>query len=210
MVQEASLREAEGSRPKVPDENEIMRNVLEPGQYLIELEAVEGRVLGQEAMLIGLNLMGWSKVCPDASEPGRARFVGETERPIAFSDTPFLRWSRISRVLALDVFGELEYRLKPIEVETGKLYELLFIARTKSHRTRDDVRKALEEMGFDTNVLSLLKKDMRVPGYPGASAGLWFGLATWRGPESYVNADDAFVFEAVEESVYHGEEEGKG
>lgn len=216
MVQEASVGESyqlsaistQQEREDGRDEVVSTNDVLQPGQYLVELETLEGRSVGADALVLGLSRMGWSKVCLDASltvkedaELQHVRFVGELESLLVPVDTPFLRWVRITRSEAVDVFGELEYRLKPIEVETGRLYELLFIARTKSHRTKDDVLKALADMGFQVDVLSLLKRDMRVPGYPGASAGLWFGLAFWRGPEGYVNADDAFVFEAVEESA---------
>ena len=194
MVQEAGLIE------QVLPEERSMMTVLEPGRYLIELAVAPGLELDTITLTSGLVVMGWDKLCLDPSEPGKHRFVGETERAIAIADTPAIQWTRTHRI-GVDVFGELEYRLKPIEVKSGATYEMLFITRTKSHRTREDVRKALEEMSFRVDVLSLLKRDMRVPGYPGASAGLWFGIATWKGADGYVNGDDAFVFEALEETV---------
>jgi hypothetical protein len=215
MVQEASVTTPEapseslstsqlsGQLPALsPNESaRIMNNVLPPGQYLIEVQTFDRFELDPATLSKGLMRMGWTKVCPDVSDLFVGRFIGEIERPLVLQDTQILRWARVERIGAVDVFGELEYRLKPLEVKTGEMYELLFIARTKSHRTRKDVLKALEDMRFEVSALSLLKKDMRVPGYPGASAGLWFGFAFWRGPESYVNADDAFVFECVEPAI---------
>jgi hypothetical protein len=192
---------------------------LLPGQYLIEVVIPEERSISGESLSRGLTTMGWEKVVPDQSEKDSEcrRVVGEIGRLCSLIDTPSMTWS-VARI-GIDVFGDLEYKLKPLDVEKDRVHELLFIARMKAHPTREAVEKALGEMGFDMHLLSALKRDMRVPGYPGASAALWFGVGTWRGPTNYVNADDAFYFEEVREvgeeahelvSSQPEEKEGKG
>lgn len=170
---------------------------LPPGQYLVEVAVPPEFSLSAEVLGKGLVAMGFERVVPDQSEKGVEcrRVVADLGRSCVLLDTPLLRWS--VRPIGIDVFGDLEYRLKPLDVVKDRAYELLFIARMKAHPTREAVTKTLEEMGFGVDVLSLLKKDTRIPGYPGASATLWYGVATWRGPTNYVNTDDLFIFEEV-------------
>ena len=129
----------------------------------------------------------------------RYRFVGTLNRPIQLVNQPGrTEWLYVHR-LSLEPFGELRLDLTPYRLEHGKTYELRFMSRLHSQPTRHLVRETLAQMGFLPIKLAALKKNMRLPGRPGASFTLWYGVATWQGPDSMVVADDPFYFEDVKE-----------
>ena len=133
------------------------------------------------------------------SDPGlRVRFVARLVRPISLNDAPGMRWLFVKR-LAFSAFSELSYRLIPHPLTEGRTYEFRFLSRAKSTPTREAVKEALGEMGFLPMKLVALKRNMRLPGRPGASLTLWYGIGQWNRADSVIIADDPFAFENVAE-----------
>lgn len=128
----------------------------------------------------------------------RVRFVAILRRAISLNDAPGMRWLFVKR-LAFSAFSELSYRLVPHPLTEGRTYEFRFLSRAKSTPTRETVRAALAEMGFLPMKLVALKRNMRLPGRPGASLTLWYGIGQWNRADSVIIADDPFAFENVAE-----------
>lgn len=143
--------------------------------------------------------------------PSLYRFFGRLERAIAPQDGPELAWI-YARRSAIDVFSELSGSLRSpaggeeneneaqkelFELVTDGDYELRFLARRKAQPTRESTLTDLRKMGFEPEKFMLLKRDMRLPGKPGASNALWYARAKWTKPSSYVSMEDSFYFEDV-------------
>lgn len=181
---------------------------VEPGDYLLELQA--NARCSAETLRNGMMRLGFSEVLVDASAPAfrpqRAakenddrsilRFVGRLGVPLLLQKTEHLAWTG-ARKLSIDVLAELRLKVEPFALEPERLYEVRFLSRMRSQPTRELVVESLAEMGWETEKLSALRRDMRIPGRSGASVTLWFGLLRWTGPMSYITEDDPFYFEDV-------------
>lgn len=133
-------------------------------------------------------------------DPGktRARFVGRLERPISINDAAGMRWLFVKR-LGVPTFSDLTLQYTPFVLKTGSVYEFRMLSRTRSAATREQVREGLATMGFQPMKLLALKLNMRLPGRPGASLTLWYGIGQWARADSMVVNDDPFFFENVKE-----------
>ena len=186
----------------VPQEGDI----LEPGGHLIELATnVPCR---QEVLLAGLQRIGFRNVLFDQSRarssahfPVREhRCVGELMLPVQIHQTDKMRWTYVRRMsldTARDVNRDFRLKLVSFELETGTLYEAIFISRDRTQPTRQIVEQHLNEMGFIPVKLAALHRDKRLEARSAASVSVWFGLLQWDAPPSYVTEDDPFYFEEL-------------
>jgi hypothetical protein len=60
--------------------------------------------------------------------------------------------------------------------------------------SRDDVKRGLVTMGFAPMKLSVMKRNMRIPGRAGASLSLWYGIVAWERGDTAVTTSDPFFF----------------
>lgn len=129
----------------------------------------------------------------------RLRFVGQLHQALSLNDVPgLLRWLFVKR-LGVPTFTDLSLAYKPHPLVHGHVYEMRFLSRAKSEATKEAVKKGLGAMGFLPMKLFALKRNMRMPGRPGASLTLWYGIAQWGNVDSLVVGDDPFFFEDVRE-----------
>ena len=190
-----------GDEDLVPEEGDL----LEPGDYLVELETI--RALPREIMAEGFRRHGFAEVRADLSiRPHEKRslvhehrFLGRLARPIRVRNQDDARWT-YARKLKMDALAtDLRFKLTPFSLVPGKLYECRFLSRMRTQPTRAMVENDLSEMGWDSLHLSALRSDTKIPGRTNASVTLWFGIMIWDGPESMVSEDDPFYFEDVVE-----------
>jgi len=220
VAEEASLG------PEVPVLRETDTSpgtILSPGTYLVELGSE--RPISPENLLVALAMMGWDEVLLDQSMPNhstivepakksfgpkpsnlwsrpeeeytsRFRFVARLEDPIQVQENPAIRWLYLQGV-SLDPFSDLKLEIFPHQLETQGLYEIRFLSRMRAQPTREVLSTELVAMGWEPLKLSALKKNMRLPKRPGASVTMWYGLARWKGPMSYIVDEDPLYFEDV-------------
>lgn len=193
---------------------------LVPGDYLIEIDlalAIEIR-----KFFAGLASQGWSNIIlntdeeaitlesleeegtgrPRAPVPklkaGPARFIGSLEASIAVQNTDRLRWITAHKI-GFDPFSNLNLQLTLSPLLKHKTYEVRFLARMKSEPKREDVLLELSKMGWRVLKVSLLKKDMRIPGKPNAAVSSWYGLLYWEKASSIITDQEPFFFEELRE-----------
>lgn len=132
------------------------------------------------------------------ARPLTLRFVGRIAagKRLRLRALPgFLEWS-YARKMTLDAFAEdMRLTTYPFDLFRGQLSEVRFLARVKEERKIADVQAALEAMGFRVYKLSQIRRDMRLPGLPGADFALWIGLLRWEGCRAVICAVDPFIFE---------------
>lgn len=192
--------------------------ILHPGNYLIELSSY--RLITIDNLLVALAMMGWGEVILDQSLPNHLsghpqreqqedfsmwsqeknfssqfRFIGKLEETIQIQENNIIHWSYVQN-LNLDPFTDLKLKIFPYQLEKDGLYEIRFLSRMRSQPTRKALIETLNTMGWETTKLSALKKNMRLPHRP-ASVTLWYGLARWKGPMSYIVDEDPLYFEDV-------------
>ncbi len=212
---ETSATESPPLDEQQPEEDYI----LQPGDHLVEL--LTRYPLAPDALSAALDARGWTAIAVDEltdedpasfgpiwdAEPGRAftRFVGKLERPFRPLPSPMIEWVH-SHPIRLNTFANIQ-RLTtlPFALRTGATYEIRFVSRLKGQPTRGAVIDGLGAMagakqkGFSVHKLSALKRNIRLPDRPNASAILWYCLAKWEGPNSYIVIEDPFFFEDVVE-----------
>lgn len=132
--------------------------------------------------------------------PLRFRFVGRLAYPIRILDTPFVRWI-YAQQSTMDLLSDPSNDpFEPVVLETGRTYEIRFLARTRVQPTRANICEALAGMGgggFRPLKITSLRRNIRLPGLPGTNFVLWYGVAIWEGPLSRVSSEDPFFFEKV-------------
>lgn len=130
-------------------------------------------------------------------DPLRFRVLARLDRPIALDDRPGMRWLFV-KALSVPFLSDLVFKSHPHPLHEGSLYEIRFLSRAKSNPTRESVKQALVEMGFQPVKLSAIKRNMKLPNRP-ASLTLWYGMAVWKHADSVIINDDPFFFETVKE-----------
>ncbi len=172
------------------------KDVLLPtGIHLAEIDL--DRTVTADALLRGLEAMGWSEIALDEGSlpaPGTVRFVGKLGAPLEARDTEHVRWSHVSPV-PFDVFGPMRLSVYPFQLVSGTTYAMRVVARMRSHEKRADVLAALHKEGFEILKLSELKNNARLPGRPGASVSFWYALGVWQKPSNYINIEYPLYFE---------------
>lgn len=207
--------------------------LLEPGDYLIELAFA--RPLARGALPEAMAQLGVQSFVLDESlrdgephapadwsgrhdrdvtrlflgPPTLVRFFGRLTQPLVATDGPEISWLFAERA-GFDVYAEIrgDEALVPHELVAGKEYEFRLVSRMRAQQKRSAVVHALTElMGFDRLKLCALKRDMRLPGRPGASDMLWYGRARFApknmppGAASYLTIEDPFFFQDVQETA---------
>ena len=107
-----------------------------------------------------------------------------------------MRWT-ILHEIAFDPWGPMSFRLTPHELVHGQLYDLRFLSRDKTAKSKKDVLQLLTIMGFRPATIFLSKRNMRIPGRPLTTLSEWFGVGLWTGPDSVVVSSDPFYFAEV-------------
>ncbi len=130
-------------------------------------------------------------------DPLRFRVLARLDRPIALDDRPGMRWLFV-KALSIPFLSDLVFQAHPHALKQGALYEIRFLSRAKSNRTRDSVKQELTNMGWKPIKLSAIKRNMTLPRRP-ASLTLWYGMAVWNHADSVIVNDDPFFFETVKE-----------
>lgn len=222
-----AVAEESSVEPEIPALRETDTSpgtILSPGVYLVELGSE--RPVSPENLLVALAMMGWDEVLLDqsmpnhstiaepmkkaASEPkpsnlwsrseeeyvSRFRFVARLEDPIQIQESEAIHWLYLQGI-SLDPFSDLKLEIFPHQLETQGLYEVRFLSRMRAQPTREALSAELVAMGWEPLKLSALKKNMRLPKRPGASVTMWYGLARWKGPMSYIVDEDPLYFEDV-------------
>ena len=128
------------------------------------------------------------------------RFVAHAARPVSLTSTDALRFQAIHK-LAFDPSAPLQdeprgprLRTQSFGLNTGVVYDLRFLSRDKTARSKEGVVALLDAMGFAPAEVMLLARNLRVPGRPATSLSEWLGVGTWRAPASIVTSDDPFYF----------------
>lgn len=131
------------------------------------------------------------------------RFTAYLPRPLTIESAADLRFQAVHR-LAFDPSASLtdeprgpRLRMQPFPLVTGKVYDLRFLSRDKTARSKEAVKSLLDKMGFAPAEVMLLARNLRVPGRPATSLSEWLGVGTWRAPASIVTSDDPFYFAEV-------------
>jgi hypothetical protein len=130
------------------------------------------------------------------------RVLVRLDRPIIARDTEWMRWVYV-RKLSFDPFAGMSANVflpgnfRPFPLIPGKVHELRFLTRDKSQPTRDDVRRALSDLGFGDVKLHAVRRNVRLPGKPSTSLSLWWALGRWDGPSSFVTPEDPLYFDHV-------------
>lgn len=127
----------------------------------------------------------------------RFRVLARLDRPIALEDRAGMRWLFV-KALSIPFLSDLVFQAHPHTLRQGSLYELRFLSRAKSNRTRDSVKQELTDMGWRPVKLSAIKRNMTLPRRP-ASLTLWYGMAVWNHADSVIVNDDPFFFETVKD-----------
>jgi hypothetical protein len=131
------------------------------------------------------------------ASPGTTfRFVGQLGAAIDIKSLPGLRWTIIHSV-AFDPWASMTFRLTPHDLKRGQMYDLRFLSRDKTAKSKIDVLALLEAMGFKPATLFLSKRNMRIPGRPLTTLSEWFGVGIWTGPDSVIVSSDPFYFAEV-------------
>lgn len=121
------------------------------------------------------------------------RFIAQLVNPLTISDKPAMKWLYV-RPLTMNPFSDLDFNLQPLKLRRDGTYELRFLSRASSMPTREDVKNGLATMGFAPLKLSVMKRNMRIPGRAGASVSLWYGIAIWEKGNTVITRDDPFFF----------------
>ena len=201
------------------DVRETAPVLLAPGTFLVELETTS--TCTPETLTAGLRELGFRKAAIDhAPRKGilvsPLRFVAQLGDPLETRDTSLVRWGYIRR-LAIDPFATLRARhpdravnhVEPTELCPERVYEARFLLpmllirgakqRERYARELDPARamavEKLAEMGFETERLVAMHRDVRLPSADQTSNVLWCGLLRWTGPSSIVTEDDSFFFD---------------
>jgi hypothetical protein len=183
----------------IPEDGDL----LSEGNYLIEMEL--GRPISSEVFKKAVERMGFQEAIldeepkifePSTEAPAQVRFIAALDKPIEIQNTPYVRWFTVHRI-TFDPFANMNLSLTLFPLQTKTTYELRLLARMKSEPTRAEVLRELTKMGWAPLRLSLLKKDMRLPGKPNASVTMWYALATWEKACSYITDQEPFFFEDV-------------
>jgi hypothetical protein len=124
------------------------------------------------------------------------RFLGQLAHAIDIKALPGLRWT-IVHAVGFDPWGPMSFRLTPHPLEHGQLYDLRFLSRDKTAKTKKDVLALLTDMGFRPATIFLSKRNMRIPGRPLTTLSEWFGVGIWTGPDSVIVSSDPFYFAEV-------------
>lgn len=202
----ASLRQQGRHSPPESDLTPRDGDVLEAGDYLIELETQ--KACPREILTEGFRRMGFSEVLVDQSAPASKdafrkplvrehRLVGRLTNPITTHQQRSNVRLTYARRLQTDILSELKLKFVDHPLTSGKIYESRFLSRMRSQPTRPMVEADLKEMGWEVLKLSALRRDMRIPGRDNASVTLWFAVLRWSEVDSYVSEDDPFYFEDV-------------
>jgi hypothetical protein len=183
----SAIQEAPSARAPVPG-----AVIINPGSpvawWLLPPGTPSGAVsVGRARMIVG-----------GTGEPLQTdfHFVGQLGQAIDVTSVPGLRWSAIHS-LGFDPWGSMSFRLTPHELKHGQLYDLRFLSRDKTARSKKDVLALLVSMGFSPATIFLSKRNMRVPGRPLTTLSEWFGVGVWTGPDSVIVSSDPFYFAEV-------------
>lgn len=130
------------------------------------------------------------------SEGVSFRFVAQLGHAIDIKSLPGLRWT-IVHALEFDPWGPMSFRLTPHTLTNGQLYDLRFLSRDKTAKSKRDVLALLTTMGFRPATIFLSKRNMRIPGRPLTTLSEWFGVGRWVGPDSVIVSSDPFYFAEV-------------
>lgn len=127
------------------------------------------------------------------------RVITALTRTLQIRSLPDVEWLYVRR-LAIDPFKPPAWQTHPWPLEAARVYEFRMFSRDQSAPRREDVKALLGHMGFAPMKLSLLKRNIRLPGRP-TSLSLWYGMGQWLHPRSIVTIDDPFYFEEVREVI---------
>ena len=133
------------------------------------------------------------------ASPYTFRIVARLKAPIAIENLPG-RWWKTVRRIPFEPFSPLDFQFKPWTLREGQSYTMRMLSRDKTAATRARVRELLGAMGFETQRLIALRRNVHVPGRPGTSMTLWLAAGTWGKPDSIVTVGDVFFFETMRES----------
>jgi hypothetical protein len=191
-------------------------NILFSGIHLLEIEFA--RPVSEDVVKHALSSMGFNDIILDQSLPtdtiqwGKPneelvkfrdnpiwhRFIGKLNHPINILNTDLVRWIYQHQIHAdFNPFEEKDDKFFPFNLETGKVYDLQFLARMRAQPTRNAICETLALMGFKPIKIIALKRNMRIPGRPNTSITRWYGIAEWSGPDSYISSEDPLYFENV-------------
>ena len=130
-------------------------------------------------------------------ERERLQLVAHLSTSLITHDMDGMRWVSVTP-LSINPLEDLTYQTHPYAIRTNQVYELRFLSYAKATPSRQAVAQTLEQMGWDVSSLIALKKDIRLPGKPRANMALWFSIARWMRPDSFIVSKDPFFFENVQ------------
>ncbi len=207
-------------RPAEPEEQQAPAAEPEPELQAAPADEPEASTLGTSVKLMQVMKLPvvdrWKRWVewgsPFATTPGhlvsvsgeddntisRVRFVATLNRTLVPQNLRDMSWMFIRR-LAIDPFADLNFQLVPFSLRREGFYEFRFFSRLKSNPTKDDVKKAMADMGFSPMKLNMLKKNMRIPHRARVSVSMWLGIGKWSAPNSVVTSEDPFFFESMRE-----------
>lgn len=128
------------------------------------------------------------------------RVMARTKNEILVHDTTLVEWIYAHRLSdAVNPYIEtLSAQVEPFSLETGEVYDLVFLAWLKLQSSAEEAREALVKMhGFRPLKIFPLRRNLRMPGRPGADGALWYAVGIWEGPTSIVVDQDPLFFQAA-------------
>jgi hypothetical protein len=130
------------------------------------------------------------------SEEDIYRFVANTPMSMTLKPGDDISWA--ARRVTIDPYADVMLSTRAFPLLHGITYDMLVLGRDRNARSRGDIWTLAEAMGFDMNAISLLRRDIRLPGRPNASYSRWLLVGTWKGPDTITTAEEPLIFEQVE------------
>jgi hypothetical protein len=124
------------------------------------------------------------------------RFVAHTPSDVVLRPGLGISWG--ARRVAVDPYADIAVRSRPFPLFHGVTYDMVLLGRDRRAKSRGDVWTLAEAMGFDPQAISLLRRDVHLPGRPNASYSRWVLVGTWMGPDTVTTAEEPLFFEQVE------------
>ena len=159
-------------------------------------EQTGARVFGECSLQLG----GDDPQTATPDRPARIALVGTVHRPFLPRHTPSLRWESL-RPCGFAVFGNMNLDALDaapfVPIARGVRYEMRFFTRMRTATKAAAVLDLLAGMGWDAVALVALKRDMRLPGRPGASMTQWYAEATWARASSCLTERDPIFVEDI-------------
>jgi hypothetical protein len=132
------------------------------------------------------------------SEDVRVRFVASLAAVLRIQDTDVIEWTFVRR-LTVNPFDDLNLQIRAFDLRPTRTYEFRLLARDRTTPQKEDVKTALQNMGFAPMKIALIKRNIRLPNRPGTDLSLWYGVGQWLKVTSAITSDDPLFFEEMKE-----------